>query len=161
MLLRARGTGVALETLPLLWTVFNLSKVICSYFGGSLSDRVPRARLIVSGWLVYALTYLAFSLANRAWHAWVLFVVYGTYYGLSEPAEKALVRDLAPPELRSRAYGLYNFVLGAAALPAGLMTGFLWQTVSPFVALATGAALAGVASVLLLAWQSSEVGLSR
>jgi MFS family permease len=113
---------------------------------------MPRVRLIVSGWVVYALTYLAFSLAKSAWHAWALFLVYGLYYGLSEPAEKALVRDLAPPELRSRAYGLYNFVLGACALPAGLLTGWLWEHVSPFAALATGASLAAIASVLLLVW---------
>lgn len=152
LLLRARDLGVAVALLPLLWTLFNLSKLVSSYFGGSFSDRVPRVFVIVTGWVIYALTYLAFAFAREAWHAWVLFFVYGAYYGLTEPVEKALVRDLTNSELRSRAYGLYNFVLGACALPAGLITGWLWDHLSPFVALATGAALAGAASLLLLAW---------
>jgi MFS family permease len=152
LLLRARDLGVAVALLPLLWTLFNLSKLVSSYFGGSFSDRVPRVLVIVTGWVIYAFTYLAFAFAREAWHAWALFFVYGAYYGLTEPVEKALVRDLTSSELRSRAYGLYNFVLGACALPAGLITGWLWDHLSPFVALATGAALAAAASLLLLAW---------
>lgn len=152
LLLRARDLGVAVAFLPLLWTLFNLSKLVSSYFGGSFSDRAPRVFVIVTGWIIYAFTYLAFAFAREAWHAWALFLVYGVYYGLTEPVEKALVRDLTSSELRSRAYGLYNFVLGACALPAGLITGWLWDHLSPFVALATGSALAAVASLLLLAW---------
>jgi MFS family permease len=152
LLLRARDLGVGVALLPLLWTAFNLSKLVSSYAGGSFSDRAPRVLVIVSGWIVYAVTYLAFAFASRPWHAWALFLVYGTYYGLTEPVEKALVRDLTSAELRSRAYGLYNFVIGACALPAGLLTGFLWEHASPFVALATGASLAGLASLALLIW---------
>ncbi len=152
LLLRARDVGVDVALLPLLWTAFNASKLVSSYFGGSFSDRAPRVFLIVSGWIVYALTYLAFAFAHLPWHAWALFVVYGTYYGLTEPVEKALVRDITSPRLRSRAYGLYNFVIGICTLPAGLLTGWLWDHVSAFVALATGAALAAVASLALLVW---------
>ena len=152
LLLRARDIGVDVTLLPIVWTLLNLSKLVSSYFAGSFSDRAPRVFVIVTGWIVYAFTYVAFAFAREAWHAWVLFLVYGTYYGLTEPVEKALVRDLTGSELRARAYGLYNFVLGACALPAGLITGWLWDHFGPFVALATGAALAALASLLLLAW---------
>jgi len=156
LLLRARDTGVDIALLPLLWTAFNLTKLLSSYLGGSFSDRAPRVRVIVSGWIIYALTYFAFALASRAWHAWALFLLYGTYYGLTEPAEKALVRDLTTSDVRARAYGLYNFVLGACALPAGLMTGWLWEAWSPFVALTAGASLAAAASVALLLWAKGQ-----
>ena len=156
LLLRARDTGVDIALLPLLWTLFNLTKLLSSYLGGSFSDRAPRVRVIVSGWVIYALTYFLFALASQPWHVWALFLLYGSYYGLTEPAEKALVRDLTPSDLRARAYGLYNFVLGACALPAGLLTGWLWEAQSPFVALAVGAALAGTASVALLFWARAQ-----
>jgi len=152
LLLRARDVGVDIALLPLLWTAFNASKMVSSYFGGSFSDRAPRVFVIVSGWIVYALTYLAFAFARLPWHAWALFLVYGTYYGLTEPVEKALVRDITSARLRSRAYGLYNFVIGVCTLPAGLLTGWLWDHVSEFAALATGAALAAAASLALLIW---------
>ncbi len=155
LLLRAKDLGVPLVSLPLLWTVFHIAKLISSYFGGAWSDRIARPKLIVSGWMVYAATYLAFGVATKAWHAWALFIVYGSYYGLTEPAEKALVKDLAPEAVRGRAYGFYSFIIGVSAVPAGLLTGWLWQRWSPFVALAVGAAIATAASVALRVWSSS------
>ena len=167
LLLRARDLGVSVVSIPLLWTTFHVAKLGSSYLGGSWSDRMPRTKLIVSGWVVYAVTYLAFGFATDAWHAWALFVVYGIYYGLTEPAEKALVKDLAPEPVRGRAYGTYNFIVGVMAVPAGLFTGWLWQTWSPRVALAAGAAIAAASSVMLLSWgrlgrsEEDALGASR
>jgi MFS family permease len=152
LLLRAKDLGVPIAALPLLWAVFHMSKVASSYLGGAWSDRIARHKLIVSGWMVYAATYLAFGLATRAWHAWAIFIVHGIYYGLTEAAEKALVTDLAPVGVRGRAYGAYHFILGASAIPAGLLTGWLWQTWSPFVALATGAGIAAASAIALGVW---------
>jgi MFS family permease len=67
-------------------------------------------------------------------------------------SRSTLVRDLAPAELRSRAYGYYHFVLGISAVPAGLLTGWLWDAVSPLAALCAGAGIAGVASGALVVW---------
>ena len=155
LLVRARELGVAVALLPMLWTVLHVSKVASSYLGGAWSDRVPRARLITLGWAIYALSYLGFGMARAAWQVWPLFVVYGIYYGLSEPTEKAIVRDLAPRAAQGRAFGLYNFVVGFSAVPAGLITGFVWERVGPQAALGLGAALAGAASVALLLLGSS------
>lgn len=156
LLLRAKELGVSLASLPLLWTAFHVSKLTSAALGGDLSDRVPRARLIVAGWLVYAATYVGFGLATRPWQVWTLFVVYGTYYGLTEPAEKALVKDLAPPALRGRAYGLYHFIVGVAAVPAGVLTGALWQARGPLAALGAGAILATASAVAMLAWERAR-----
>ena len=161
LVLRARDAGVDVRLLPLLWAFLNASKLVSSLFAGSLSDRVPRVRLIVLGWVVYALTYFGFAWANHAWHAWALFALYGTYYGLTEPVEKALVRDITAPAERSRAYGVYNFVVGAAALPAGLLTGALWQGFGSGVALGVGAALAAVAALALAFWARSLPSVVR
>jgi len=49
----------------------------------------------VGGWIVYGLSYVGLALATGPAAAWVLFIVYGAYHGLSEPAEKALVLKLA------------------------------------------------------------------
>ena len=99
---------------------------------------------------------LGLGLATTAWHVWALFVLYGVFYGLTEPVEKALVRDLVAPEQRGRAYGAFNFVIGVTALPAGLLTGALWRVWGPATALETGAALAGAACIGLLGWDASR-----
>jgi MFS family permease len=152
LLLRAGDLGVPNALLPLLWTSFHVVKVASTWIGGAWADRADRVKSIAAGWAVYAATYLAFGVATQPWHAWALMSLYAVYHGLTEPAEKALVRDLAPAAMRGRAYGLYNFVLGASAIPAGLLTGWLWQTFGPRTALTTGAALAAIAAAALLRW---------
>jgi MFS family permease len=152
LLLRARSVGLSTAAIPVLWAVLNLSKVAWAYVGGEWADRVPRARLIAVGWIVYAVVYVGLGAAAAPWHIWVLFVLYGVFYGLTEPVEKALVKDLAPPTARGRAYGVFNFVVGITALPAGLLTGGLWRMWGPAVALGTSAVLSAVAALLLLQW---------
>jgi len=154
LLLRARNLGLPTAQIPVLWSVLNLSKVVWAYLGGDAADRIPRARLVAGGWVVYALVYLGLGQATQPWHVWALFVLYGVFYGLTEPVEKALVRDLAPPDQRGRAYGAYNFVVGVTALPAGLLMGVLWRVWGPAHALEVGAALAAVSGVALLTWDA-------
>jgi len=150
LLLRARELGVPVSQLPLVWILFHAVKSFSSGPGGALSDRVGRTKMIVSGWAIYALVYLGFSQAQTAAHAWVLFSLYGVFFGLTEGVEKAFVADLVPAELRGTAFGIYNFTIGIVALPASLLCGWLWQSYSSTVALGTGAALAGVAAILLV-----------
>jgi MFS family permease len=154
LLLRASGLGLTTAQIPVLWSVHNLSRVFWAYVGGAAADRMPHARLIATGWIVYAVSYLGLGRAMASWQAWALFVLYGVFYGLTEPVEKALVKELVLPEQRGRAYGVYNFVVGVAALPAGLITGAAWKAWGPAVALELGAALAGVAGASLLAWDA-------
>ncbi|HEY4015379.1 MAG TPA: MFS transporter [Polyangiaceae bacterium] len=156
LLLRARSVGLPTAQIPILWSALNLSKVAWAYLGGDLADRVPRARLIAAGWVVFALVYAGLGAASVTWHVWVLFLVYGIFYGLTEPVEKALVKDLVRADQRGRAYGAYNFVVGVTALPAGLLAGVLWRSFGPAVALGLDAALALVAAGLLLAWDAAR-----
>jgi len=154
LLLRARSLGLSTAEIPILWSVLNASKVVWAWLGGDLADRVPRARLIAIGWVVYALVYAGLGEATATWQVWALFILYGVFYGLTEPVEKALLKDLVRPEQRGRAYGAYNFVAGITALPAGLMTGLLWRTWGPARALEVAAALAGAAGVAILVWDA-------
>jgi MFS family permease len=152
LLLRARSVGLSTAAIPVLWSVLNLSKVVWAWLGGNLADRMPRARIVAAGWLVYAFVYVGLGAAAAPWHVWVLFVVYGVFYGLTEPVEKALLSELVRRSARGRVYGAYNFVVGITALPAGLLTGGLWRAWGPAVALEAGAAFSGVACLALLGW---------
>jgi MFS family permease len=151
LLLRARDLGISVALLPMLWVVLHLVKSSSSVPAGIVSDRLGRRGVIVTGWMIYALVYLGFGLAHAAWQAWALFIIYGLYFGLTEGVEKAFVTDLVPASLRGTAFGLYSFAVGIAALPASLLLGAIWQaTKNPLLAFGTGAALAFVASALLL-----------
>jgi MFS family permease len=149
LLLRAQDLGVPIVMIPLLWGAFHVSKMLWSVPGGILSDRFRPSRVIVSGWVFYALVYAGFAVASTAWHAWALFMVYGLFYGLTESPEKALVATLSPKPLLARAYGIFHFSVGLAALPASLIFGFLWQVYGASTAFFFGAGVALVAALLL------------
>jgi MFS family permease len=151
LLLRAREAGVAEVAILLLWAALHVVKSTTSFAGGILSDRIGRRATIVAGWLTYAAVYAGFAMVGSAWHAWALFLIYGLYFGLTEGVEKALVADLTPVEARGSAYGVYHTAIGITALPASLLTGWLWQAFGAPAAFGAGALVAGAAAVLLWA----------
>lgn len=127
LLLRAAQAGITPVILPLLWMTLHLSKVVSSLIGGDLSDRFGRKKVIIAGWLIYALVYAGFAFVDSPWQAWVLFIIYGSYFGLTEGVEKAFVADMVSEEKRGTAYGLYNLAFGITVFPASLLFGLLWD----------------------------------
>ena len=132
LVLRAQERGLSVAGVLGMLVTFNLVYTLVSTPAGSLSDRVGRRRVIVGGWLVYAAIYLGFALAGTGWHVWLLYAVYGVYYGLAYGTTKAMVADIVPEELRGTAYGTYNAVLGILDFPASLIAGLLWQGAGPW-----------------------------
>lgn len=154
LLLRAQQAGISPPMLPLLWMVLHFSKVIMSLIGGELSDKVGRKKLIVSGWIVYALVYAGFAFVDAPWQAWALFIVYGAYFGLVEGAEKALVADLVVDEKRGTAYGFYNLAFGITVFPASLLFGFLWTEFGVSTAFIVSACISVAAAFAMLTVQT-------
>jgi len=150
LLLRAQQAGIDPPLLPLLWMVLNVSKVLSSLVFGHMSDRVGRRVLIVSGWAVYALVYAGFAFVNSPWQAWTLFVIYGTYFGLTEGNEKALVADMVGDEKRGTAFGFYNLAYGITVLPASILFGLVWTKYGASYAFLASGAVSIVAAVLFL-----------
>ena len=155
LILRAQERGLSVIGVLGMLVSFNFVYTMVSAPAGSLSDRVGRRRVIVGGWLVYAAIYLGFALAGKGWHVWVLYAIYGVYYGLAYGTTKAMVADVVPEELRGTAYGTYNAVLGILDFPASLIAGILWeglgawQGLGPSAPFFFGAALALAAAVLM------------
>ncbi|HEY0724574.1 MAG TPA: MFS transporter, partial [Pyrinomonadaceae bacterium] len=150
LILRAIDSGVSVAMVPLLWAAHHGMKVLSSLFGGDLSDRLGRKRLIVSGWILYAAVYAGFAFATNKASLWVLFLIYGIYFGLVEGAEKALVADLVRPEQRGTAYGLYNLAFGITVFPASLLMGMIWDWKGPATAFLISAFMGATAAALLL-----------
>jgi MFS family permease len=147
LLLRATELGVGAALLPVLWAMLHLVKSLSSAPGGILSDRRGRKPVIVAGWMVYAVVYLMFGHASDAWHVWVLFAIYGLYFGLTEGVERALVADLVPAARRGAAFGWYNLAIGLGALPASVIFGAIYDRFGALTAFTVGAAAAMLASV--------------
>jgi MFS family permease len=156
IILRAQERGLSVAGVLAMLLAFNLVYTAVAGPAGGLSDRLGRPRIILSGWIVYALIYLGLALAVDGWQVVVLFIGYGLYHGLVEGNARAYVADLAGAGERGSAYGLYHAVVGFLALPASILAGILWQGVGRWAGFGAsapflfGALLAGLASLLLV-----------
>lgn len=150
VILRAQNLKVTAFEITLMLVLFNLTYVLVSIPAGNLSDKIGRRKLLVVGWLIYALSYFGFALSQNAWNMWLLFGFYGIYYGIADGVGKAYVADLVPAERRGTAYGYYNGLVGLFILPASILAGLLWDYVNPAATFYFGAGLAFIAMIGML-----------
>ena len=151
LMLRAQTLGFRPAEIFLALAAFSLVITLSSTPAGALSDWLGRRRLIVTGWVIYAVIYLGFAFASSTWHVWVLYLGYGLYYGAFAGAASALVADLVPAELRGTAFGLFDGAVGVAAFPASVLAGLLWDRYGAPAPFLFGGALALVAAGGMLA----------
>jgi MFS family permease len=158
LVLRAQERGLNVIGVLGMLVTFNLVYTLVSTPAGSLSDRIGRRKLIVGGWLVYAAIYYGFALAQTGIQIWILYTIYGIYYGMAFGTANAMIADLVPEALRGTAYGTYNAILGILDFPASVIAGILWQGAfswsgfGPSAPFFFGASLALIASILMALW---------
>jgi MFS family permease len=150
LLLKLTDAAGTAKYVPLMWAALHVVKASTSFVGGSWSDRVGRRSVIGLGWLVYAIVYCGFAASNSVAALLSWFLLYGFYFGFAEGTEKALVADLAPAASRGLAFGIYYSVQGVGALAASVLFGAIWSAYGAAAAFGLGAALALVATVLML-----------
>jgi MFS family permease len=149
LLLRLQDTGVAVALVPLVWAGLHVVRSATSYPGGWLADHWgPRATVAVGG-LVFAAVAGILGLHLTPAVAVATFLALGLVAGLTESAERSMIARLSPVRT-GRGFGLYHALTGATALPAGLIFGWIYQSVSGPAALVASAAGMVAAVVLWL-----------
>jgi MFS family permease len=78
-----------------------------------------------------------------------LFALYGIAYAFIESNQRAFIADLAPPQRRGTALGLFHMSIGFGSLLGSVIAGVLWGVAHalPFF---YGAALALLSVVLMM-----------
>jgi MFS family permease len=150
LFLRATDLGISNALVPLVYFVFNLIYAFSGIPAGLIADRIGKRRVARAGLLLFALVYAGFGVANQTWHVWALFCLYGVFMAFTEGVWKAYLGELAPPNARGTGYGVFNAILGLAALPASLIAGLAWDRVSHAAPFYLGALMATVALIVLV-----------
>jgi hypothetical protein len=152
LVLWARAGGLGLASVPLLWAAAHGVKAAVATGAGRLSDRTGRLPIVAAGWAARVAALVALATAgDGGLLVWGLFLAYAAALASTEAAERALIGDLAPPDQKATAFGVYHLVCGALALPGGVLFGEIWQHVGASAAFGASAALTLLASGALLA----------
>jgi MFS family permease len=157
LILRAQSVGLAAAVVPLAWMATNVVYALAATPAGKAADQLGKKRVMVGGYLFFALIYAGFAAATQSWQIWPLFAGYGLYHGLTDGVGRALVADLVGESTRGTAYGLYHAVTGLSLFPASVIGGFLWFRFGPSALFLFGAGLACVAALLLFSLPSTAV----
>ncbi len=143
------GSSFSVTAPVLLYGLYQISFTLFAWPAGLLSDRIGRLPVLIAGYLSFAVLCVGFLTAVSLPALAALFVLYGLNNALVEANERALVADLAPPEERGTALGVYHMAVSLAALPAGLIAGLLWDLAPGWYTFKLGALFALFAALLL------------
>jgi MFS family permease len=156
LLLRLQDLGIPLATIPLIWAGLHVVRTVSSYPGGRLVDRFGPRMAVAAGGLLFGLVAVALGFSLSAGGAILVFLVFGLVAGLTESGERVLVARLSPK--RGRGFGAYHGAVGIAALPAGLLYGWLYQHLGGTEALWISA---GVVLVTVVGWLALRLPETR
>lgn len=147
LILRAQQTGIPTVMVPIVYLLFNLIYSLSSIPAGMAADRFGKKRIILLGFVLFAILYYGFGAAADTKTIWLLFGLYGLFMGLTEGIQKAFLATIVPQDFKATAFGVFNTVVGLAMLPASLIGGWLWDNVSPSATFYFGAITAGLSAI--------------
>jgi len=137
----------------LLYVLFNIFYSALAVPFGIISDKIGRVKVIMFGYLMFSVTSVGFIFADSLWVFVLLFAIYGVMFAAIDGNQRAFVSDLAGQNLKATALGTFHTVTGFAALPAGLIAGFLWENISPAATFIYGGVLSSAAVCLFVGLQ--------
>lgn len=154
LLVKTSETGIDKSYIPFVYMIFNSVSVLLAIPIGKLSDRIGREKLIVLGFLVYAIVYYFFGRLNNI-HIYIfLFMLYGFYSALTDGSQKAMISDIVSKDLKGTGFGIYHAVLGITLLPASLIAGLLYDKVNSNAPFYFGSLMALIATILMIIFTS-------
>ncbi|MCD6547611.1 MAG: MFS transporter [Nanoarchaeota archaeon] len=157
-ILRAENLGVSNVLIPIIYLVYNIFYAVFSMPAGILSDKFGRKRLLMIGYLIFALTCFSFAFINLPIFAWILFAFYGIQIAIVNGVSRAFVSDLSPQNKKGTAMGIYHTSVGLSLLPASVIAGALWDFFGVTATFLYGGILGILASILILFVRSDKVG---
>lgn len=149
LLLRAVDAGFSSSDAVLLYFLYTVTVSLLAVPCGKLSDKVGRKRLLVSGYLTFALVYLGFAFCVNKTAMVLIFVLYGVYGAMTTGVERAFIAEIAPSHLKGTMLGLHSTLAGIALLPASVVAGALWQGIGAYAPFLYGSVMALLSAVIL------------
>jgi MFS family permease len=150
LMVKANDVGVKVALIPLVYLVTNVVSVFASIPVGSLADKVGKEKILIVGFLIYAVVYYGFGITTSTGAIIALFALYGLYSAATDGIQKAFISDMIDKNKKGTGLGIYNALLGITLLPASLIAGSLYDKVNSSVPFYFGAVTASTSAILML-----------
>lgn len=107
----------------------SLASLVACPLGGWLADRMDKKKLLLTGYLLYAVSgILGAASTNAAYIIACRFLATGVAYGLTSSAAMGILSDSYPDEeARGKVVGIYNAVMALLGAAFGMLCGILAQ----------------------------------
>ena len=150
LLLRLHDIGYSVAGVILAYVGYNLVYTVLSFPAGVVADRLSAQHVFAVGLLVFAVVYAGMGRTENHLAAALLMAGYGAYTGLTDGVGKAWISGLLPTEAQGTGQGIFQGILGAGVLVAGVWAGLAWNGDGHLPLLVSGAVAAVVGLALLL-----------
>lgn len=127
LMLKAHEVGFSLTTTILFYCGYNLITALSSPYLGHLADKIEKKKLLIMGFLTFAIVYAGFSAATELWQFIFLFLIYGLYNAATDGVGKAMLLDFTDKNHKASTLGFFAMTTGFASLIASSLGGLLWQ----------------------------------
>jgi MFS family permease len=163
LLLRLHDIGFSVVQVILAYVGYNVVYTLLSYPAGVVADRLNAQQVVAVGLIVFAVVYAGLGLTTSHLAAWLLIAGYGAYTGLTDGVGKAWVSSLLPAESQGTGQGIFQGILGAGILVAGVWAGLAWGGDGhlPLVISGVVAGLIGIALFVVRLPATVAVGPAR
>ncbi|WP_374049888.1 MULTISPECIES: MFS transporter [unclassified Sedimentibacter] len=149
LLLKATDIGFTSTNTILLYFIYNITAASLAIHFGKRSDKVGRKKILIKGYILFAVVYLGFAFASQKWMLVISFIIYGFYTAMVTGVERAFISEISPHELKGTMLGLHSTIVGIALLPASIIAGILWNNIGSYAPFIFGAALSSASALLL------------
>jgi MFS family permease len=150
LMVKANEVGVKVALIPLVYLVTSVVSVLTSIPVGSLADRIGKEKILITGFLIYAVVYYGFGVTTTTGAIVALFALYGLYSAATDGIQKAFISDMIDRNKKGTGLGIYNALLGITLLPASLIAGLLYDKINSSIPFYFGAATAALSAILML-----------
>jgi MFS family permease len=150
LLIKANEVGLKVAFIPLVYMITNVVSVFAAIPVGTLSDRIGKEKILVTGFIIYAIVYYGFGVTTSMGAIVALFALYGLYSAATDSIQKAFISDMIDKNKKGTGLGIYNALLGITLLPASLIAGLLYDKINSSVPFYFGAVTALISAVMML-----------